>query len=338
MGKRLMIGAVVVLLASTAAYSVANRRHWGRDLTPDPANISGRASLCKQPIILGDSIPAVGNDLGRVPRGEGFEHSWEYTFDVAKLAGGDVQICSEYGNVHVVGISGTKGRLRITISDPFPGGGDGIDETKLVTSFRSDGGTLRVAMWQLTQGMTTFRSMLQSGARHAVVNVALELPRTGGYALNLIANHQRLTVKNLDVQGSLEGYLSPGADLDVGLIGPLTVRLNNASLKPDWRRDAGVDYLGGTSTILRPLTSTTVDGIFTSGDATMSFTGADVGLDVTVGAKLGRATIDIGPVEASAIDSAGTHARSTGFVGALKRVVVRASSGGGAVAVRWAAP
>jgi len=338
MGKRSIIGVVIVLLAGTAAYAVANRRQWGRDLTPDPANISGRVSLCKQPAIVGDSIPVVGNDLGRVTRGEGFEHSWQYTFDVAMLAGGDVHICSEYGNVHVLGIDGIRGRLLITISDPFPGGGDGIDDTRLVTSFRSDSGGLRVAMWQLTQGMTTFKSMMQSGARHAVVNVSLELPRTGGYAVKLIANHQRLTVKNLDVQGLLEGYLSPGADLEVGLTGPLTLNLNNATLKSDWRRDAGVDFMGGTTAILRPLTSTTVEGIFASGDVTLTFAGADVGLDVTAGAKPGPPTIDIGPTEASAVDTARARVRSTGFSTAPKKVVVRASSGGGAVAVRRATP
>lgn len=338
MGKRLIIGVVVVVLTGAAAYSVANRRQWGRDLTSDPANISGRVSLCKQPTVVGDSILTVANDLGRVTRGEGFEHSWEYTFDVAKLAGGDVHICSEYGNVHVLGIDGTKGRLLITISDPFPGGGDGIDDTKLVTSFRSDSGDLRVAMWQLTQGMTTFKSMLQSGARQAVVNVTLELPRTGGYRLELIANHQRLTVKHLDVQGLLEGYLSPGADLDVGLTGPLALKLNNAALKPDWRRDAGVDFMGGTTAILRPLTSTTVEAVFTSGDATLTVVGVDVGLDVTASAKPGPPTIDIGPTEASAVETAGTRVRSSGFSTAPTKVVVRAFSRGGAVTVRRATP
>lgn len=191
-----------------------------------------------------------------------------------------IDLCTEYGSLRIQGIAGTEGRLVITMSDPFPGGDGAIQDTHLNTSVRADTGGLRVAMWQQTQGMTTFRSMMQKGARPAAVNVVLELPRTGVYRLNLVANHQRVTVQNVDVHGLMEGYLSPGANVDVGLGGPLTLRLNNETLKADWRRDAGVDFQGGTTATFRPLTSASVESILTKGDVALTFVGSDVGLDV----------------------------------------------------------
>jgi len=334
MGKRVIIGSTVLVLAGAVSYSFATRRTWGPDLLGDPLYRSGRASLCKAPTLSGDSIPARTEDLGRTARLAGFEHSWEHRFDAGKLKGGVIHLCSEYGSVRIQGIDATEGRLLVTMSDPFQGGDGAIRDTRLSTSVRSDTGGLRVAMWQETQGMTTFRSIMKKGARPVAVNVVLELPRSGVYWVNLTANHQRITVRNVDVGGVIEGYLSPGADLDVGLGGSLTLRLNNQTLEADWRRDAGVDFQGGTTATLRPLTSSSVEFNFTKGDATLSLVGSDVALDVIANATPGPVTVDIGPTETSGVDTAGTHARSVGYAGAARKVVVRATSGGGAVVVR----
>ena len=338
MRKRVIISTIVLLLGSFAAYVIANKRAWGPDLLGDPLYRSGRASLCKAPGISGDSISAHTQDLGQRPRADGFEHSWEHRFDTGTLKGGVIDLCSEYGSIRIQGIEGTEGRLVITMSDPFPGGDVAIQDTHLNSSIRADTGGLRVAVSQHTQGMTTFRSIMEKGARPVAVNVVLELPRTGVYRLNFIANHQRVTVRNIDVRGRIEGYLSPGADLDVGLGGPLTVRLNNETLKADWRRDAGVDFQGGTTATFRPLVSASVEAIFTKGDVTLSFVGSDVGLDVIAAAKPGSATVDIGPTEVSGADTSGTYARSVGYAGAVRKVAVRATTGGGAVIVRRNTP
>ena len=338
MGKRVIIATTVLVLAGVASYSLATRRTWGPDLFGDPLYRSGRASLCKPPTVSGDSIPAGTEALGRRARLAGFEHSWEHRFDVGKLKGGVIQVCSEYGSVRIQGITGTEGRLLVTMSDPFPGGEGAIQDTRLSTSIRADTGGLRVAVWQQTQGMTTFRSMLAKGARPAAVNVVLELPRSGVYLLDLIVNHQRVTVQDVDVRGLIEGYLSPGADLDVGLGGPLTLRLNGVTLKAEWRRDAGVDFLGGTTATIRPLATTSVEATVSKGDVALTFLGPDVGLDVIASAKPAQATVDIGPTEARRVDTAGTYARTAGYANTLRKVQVRATSGEGAVIVRRSTP
>lgn len=336
MGKRAIIAATVFVLTGAAGYSVAIRRAWGPDLLGDPLYRSGRESLCKAPTPSGDSVTVRTDDRGQTVRSAGFEHAWEHRFDAGKLTGGAIHLCSEYGSVRIKGIDGTEGRLLVTMSDPFPGGDNAIRDTRLNTSVRSDTGGLRVAVWQQTQGMTTFRSFMKKGARPVAVNIVLELPRSGAYALSLVANHQRVTVRNLDVRGVIEGYLSPGADLDVGLIGSLKLSLNNEALKPDWRRDAGVDFQGGTTATLRPLTSARVDFILAKGDATVNIVGSDVGLDVIARATPGPATVDIGPTEVAGVDTAGTHALGVGYARAARKVQVRVTSEGGSVVVRRA--
>ncbi|MGH9204640.1 MAG: hypothetical protein ACRD2A_25710, partial [Vicinamibacterales bacterium] len=265
---------------------------------------------------------------------DGLEHTWEHRFAVGTLKGGVIDLCSEYGSIRVQGIDGAEARLVITMSDPFPGADRALQDTRLSTSVRADTNGVRVAIWQQTQGMSTFRSMTAKGARPVAVNMVLELPRAGVYSLNLVANHQRVTVRNLDVRGLIEGYLSPGADLDIGLGGPLFLRLNNGTLKADWRREAGVDFQGGTMATIRALASTSVESSFTKGDVTLSFVGSDVGLDVIANANPGPPTVNIGPTEVSVVDTAGVHARSTGFASAARRVLVRVTSGVGAVVVR----
>lgn len=336
MGKRAIIASSAFVVCGVIAYFIATRRAWGPDLLDDPLYRSGRESLCKAPALSGDSVTVRIDDRGQTVRSAGFEHAWEHRFDAGTLTGGTIHLCSEYGSVRIQGIDGTEGRLLVTMSDPFPGGDNAIRDTRLNSSVRSGTGGLHVAVWQQTQGMTTFRSLLQKGARPVAVNMVLELPRSGPYALSLVANHQRVTVRNLDVRGVIEGYLSPGADLDVGLSGSLKLGLNNGTLKPDWRRDAGVDYQGGTTATLRPLTSGLVDIVLAQGDATVTIVGADVGLDVTAKGAPGGAKVDIGPTEVAGVDTAGTHAVGVGYARSARKVTVRVTSDGGRVVVRRA--
>jgi hypothetical protein len=337
MPKRIAL-VPLLLLVGILSWSIMTKRKWGPALLGDPLYQSGRPSLCKAPSIAGDSVPARTEDLGQRPRSVGFEHSWAHTFDAANLKGGVIHLCSEYGSLRVLGIEGTRGRLVMTISDPFPGGEGAIEDTRVNTSVRADTDGLHLSLWQQTQGMTTFRSMMTKGSRPAAVNVVLELPRSGVYSLTLIANHQRVTVRHMDVRGLIEGYLSPGADLDVGLGGPLTLRLNGQTLKADWRRDAGVDFLGGTRATFRPLATASVEAILSKGDVALTFVGPDVGLDVIAHAAPAPATVDIGPTEARRVDTAGTYVRTAGYANATWKVQVRATSGGGAVIVQRSTP
>ena len=78
------------------------------------------------------------------------------------------------------------------------------------------------------------------------VNVTVQVPRSGPYDLTLTANHQRIAVRELDVRGVLEGYGSPGADIDAGLDGDLSVRLSGVSYQS---RFAEVDNVQGGTTV-----------------------------------------------------------------------------------------
>ena len=332
--RRWVVIVPLLLLGGVVSWSIATKREWGPDLLRDSLYTSGRTSLCHAPRISGDSVVTRAQVLGRRARAEGFEDSWAHTFDAGDRRGGVIDMCSEYGSIRVQGVDGTHGRLLITISDPFPGGARAIEDTRVSTSVRSDGAGLRVAVWQQTQGMMTFRSMVGKGARPAAVNLVLEVPRGGVYGLSLIANHQRVTVRNVDVRGRIEGYLSPGADLDVGLGGPLALYLNGATLKAEWRRDAGVDFLGGTTATIRPLGPASVEVVHSKGDVALTFVGSDVGLDVLASAPTGLATVDIGPTETRRSDTSGTYGRSVGYADAVRKVQVRATSRGGAVVVR----
>lgn len=330
---RFLRAAAIIGLGGLALWSVG-KKTWGPDLLGDPMYRSGRDSVCKPPSLSGDPIALRTQDLGRRARLAGYEHGWAYEFDAGKLEGGTIDLCSEYGSVVVLGVDSARGRIVTTLSDPFPGGDSAILDTHLRTLVRADGGGLRVAVWQQTQGMTTFRSMTQKGARPVAVNLVLELPRAGVYRLGLVANHQRLSVKGLDVHGLLEGYLSPGAELDVGLAGALTLRLNNGDLKADWRREAGIDFRGGTTARFRPRASTHVEAILERGDAVIDFAGSDAGLDVIARAPEGTVIVDLGPTEAHRVDTTGTYARTLAFAGAARKVELRVTTKGGQVVIR----
>ena len=332
--RKWLVMTPLLLLGGIVSWSIATKQQWGPDLLRDSLYTSGRTSLCKAPHISGDTVVTHTQTLGRRSRSEGYEDSWVHTFDVGDRNGGVIDLCSEYGSIRVQGVDGTQGRLLITISDPFPGGARAIADTRVSTSVRRDSVGLRVSVWQQTQGMTTFRSMIAKGARVAALNLLLEVPRGGVYGLSLIANHQRVTVRNVDVRGRIEGYLSPGADLDVGLGGPLALNLNGATLEAEWRRDAGIDFIGGTTATLRPLGPASIEAVLSTGDLALTFVGSDIGLDVLASAKPGLVTVDIGPTETRRADTSGTYARSANYGDAVRKVQVRAISRGGAVLVR----
>ena len=330
--NRLAVVGIIVGLAVLGAV-FATKETWGPDVLGDPTYRSSRASLCNPPDLAGEELPRHTDDFGLQPLKRGFGHSWVYTFDAARLAGGDIQVCSEYGSIKLIGVESKEVRLRLTVANYFPGGADAVKDTNVTTQVRNQGGQLQVGLWQLTQGITAFRSLFAKGARPAMVDVVLELPRSGIYNLHLTANHQRITVQGLDVRGVIEGYLSPGADIDAGLAGELTLRLNGGSFRAKWPGDTPVDLHGGTTARLRPLRSGSVDVKANKGDVLLTIVGSAVGLDVKARGANGRARIDIGPSEASLDGPDGTCVRSAGYVLTPIQVEVRAISPDGVVTI-----
>jgi hypothetical protein len=329
--KAIFVSLAAVVALAILMWAVGMKKEWGPELTTDPAYRSGRASVCKALTPAGQAWPSQIQDLGLRPLDRGVERSRVYTFEASQFAGGAIDVCSEYGFVKLVGTTGTKGRVEITVRNPFPKGKGAVDDTKVAAELRANNGRLQIGVAQLTQGVTSFRSLFAKGSRPATLDVVIEVPRSGTYELNVTANHQRITIQNMDVRGLLEGYASPGADIDAGLDGQLTVRLSGLSYQARW---AGAGNLnGGTTARLRPLRSGSVEFKADEGDVRLEIVGSDVGLEVKTNSSSADA-IQIGPTDASRSEPGSAYARSVGFERAGIKIQVGASSAKGSVTVR----
>ena len=219
-----LVGALAGVGTTTAW--AATRYRWGADLARDPAYQSGRASRCEPPALAGTRRPAPADAAADRAASRGLERSRVYSFDTAGLSGGRIFVCSEYGRVRLRGIDGDRGRISVSVLNPYPDGERAVHDTAYTVDVREEEGKLVVGVWHATQGFTAFRSWMARGIRAAAFNVDVELPRRHLYDLRVVANHDRVDVTNLDVRGSIEGYGSPGADLDVRLGGPFRVHLD----------------------------------------------------------------------------------------------------------------
>jgi hypothetical protein len=133
------------------------------------------------------------------------------------------------------------------------------------------------------------------------------------------------------VRGVLEGYGSPGADIEAGLDGDLNVRLSGVSYQA---RVAGFDKMqGGTTVKLRPRRSGAIDVAVDQSALHIELVGDAVGLDVATSGSQGN-EIQIGPTESSSADRTAARARGTGFSQSAIQVSVRASNANGSVSVR----
>src|SRR5687768_7538306 len=271
------LALLLVAVAGLAAlWVIGAREAWVPELPDaDPMYRSGRASLCKAPDIVGETWPSQVDDRGPQPLDRGAQRTVIHTFEAAPFAGGAIDVCSEYGSITVVGIDGTQGRVEVTVTNPFPGGARAIEDTKVETSLHIIDRRLQIRVIQLTQGLTAFKSFFSKGNCLATPNVVLHVPRTGTYALHLVANHQRISVQSIDIHGLLEGYASPGADIDAGVDGPLSVRLSGVSYQARWPGATSLD--GGTTARLRPRRSGDVEFKVDQGDIKVEVVGETVG-------------------------------------------------------------
>jgi hypothetical protein len=329
--KRVAVAVLCLVGLATVGWVVATRETWGPHVATDPAYRSGRKSVCKTPASVLQALPARSQDGGQKPVARGFARTVVHTFDASGLTGGAIDVCSEYGFVNVTGIPGNEGRVEVTVSSPFPAGEIAITDTQIMSEFGVIDGKLQVSVAQRTQGVTSFRSLVERASRPAAVNVTVQVPRSGPYDLTLTANHQRIAVRELDVRGVLEGYGSPGADIDAGLDGDLNVRLSGVSYQS---RFAEVDNVqGGTTVKLRPRRSGTIDVAVDQSALHLEVVGDAVGLDVATNGSQGN-EIQIGATESSSADATTARARGTGFSQSAVQLSVRASNANGSVSVR----
>ncbi|MCI0387618.1 MAG: hypothetical protein MOB07_02445 [Acidobacteria bacterium] len=191
----------------------------------DPAYRSGRRSLCQQTPPPGKPLSARKSDTGIQLLDNRAGRIITYIADASKLKGGDLTLCSEYGRIEIMDSDDGEVRLQIRYN---AGMSKGIEDTDVRAHLTADNGMLRVTVWQATQGFAP--QYYPCG-----VDIRLQVPLTGPYKLDALANHgcvgvHRLTLAGCKLRGlvgtklkGIKGYQG-GHDLnDVVLSGDLDV-------------------------------------------------------------------------------------------------------------------
>ena len=239
------------------------------------------------------------------------------------------------GSIELVGSDESTGRVDVVLRNPFPHGDRAVNDTKLAFELRRDGNRLYVGVRQLTQGVTSFRTWFARGSRPTHANVRITLPKRADYRVRLVANHHYMSVRDLTIGGSFEGYGSPGVTIDADLADPLSVRVSGTTYHGEVTDDPAVAAAlarGGSTVRLRPRRSTTVHIAHEqAGDLEVVLIDAGAGFDVT--ARGPRATVTLGQTISTQSGDT-TRARTTGFEQAAVQVTVAASSATGGVTVK----
>jgi hypothetical protein len=336
MRTKLTVGLLIVAIGGGATYLLGSRETWGPDVAVDPNYKSGRPSVCQATTQTGDPIATTETTAAPHAAGRGSEQSISYSFDTTGLEHAFIDVCSEYGSIELVGSDDSTGRIDALLRNPFPGGDRAVNDTTLATDVRRDVNRLYVGVRQLSQGVTSFRTWFARGSRPTHANIRIILPRRAEYRVRLVANHHYMSVRNLAIGGSFEGYGSPGVAIDADVADSLNVRVSGTTYHGELTDDPAVAAAlarGGSTVRLRARRSTTVNIAHEqAGDVEILLVDAGTGFDVA--ARGPRATVTLGPTAISTQSGDTIRARTTGFEQAAVRVTVAASSTTGGVTVK----
>jgi len=336
MRKRLVVSTLIVALGGGATYLIGARETWGPDVATDPNYKSGRPSVCEGRMLPGKAIAA--NETIGPPHsaGRGSEQSISYSFESTGLDEGVIDVCSEYGAIELVGSDESSGRIDVVVRNPFPGGDRAVIDTKLAIDVRRDGNRLHIFVGQLTQGVTSFRTWFARGSRPTHANVRITLPKRAEYRVRLVANHHYMSVRDLAIGGSFEGYGSPGVNISADLTDALNVQVGGTTYHSEIIDDPAIAAAlarGGSTVRLRPRRSTTVNVAHElAGDVEVILTDVTAGFDVT--ARGPRPSVALGPTATPTQTTDAIRTRTAGFERAAVQVTVTASSATGAVTVK----
>jgi len=289
----------------------------------DPAYRSGRSSLCQRTPTPGKSLSARKSDTGIRFSENRAERVITYIADASKLKGGDLALCSEYGRIEIMDSDDGEVRLQIRC---VAVASKGIEDTDVRAHLTADNGTLRVAVWQATQGFAPQYYPCS-------VNIRLQVPLTGPYKLDALANHgcvgiHRLTLAGCKLRGlvgtklkGIKGYQG-GHDLN-GVV--LSGALDVATEAP---RGFGDAWIHGT---LSAIASCKVLARTNEGNIRLSFSpDSGTGLDAVGRSDMGKVTLlgnyedpNLTPVSH---DSNGMRRKSKGYESKPVRVEVAATS------------
>src|SRR5215475_7547195 len=293
--------------------------------TPDPAYRSGRRSLCEQTAPPGKPLAARKTDTGIQTARNQATRLISYIAEAGKLKGGVISLCAEYGRIEVMDSDDGQVRLQVRCIATGEGAAKALADTDVHVHLNADNSQLRVAVWHATQGFG-------AQSQPCFVAIRLQVPPTGAYKLDALANHgcvgvHRLTLAGAKLRGltgtkmrGIKGYLG-GHDLDnVVLSGDLDL----ATEAPAGFGDA---WIQGMLTAIAPCKIT---GRTNEGNIRLAFTPTlDTGLDVTASSEQGRVMIGLNDKPAGSPDNTNQkewRARSEGFEKLPIKVTVEARS------------
>lgn len=291
----------------------------------DPAYQSGRRSLCEQTPPPGKSLTARKTDTGIQAVGNQATRLLTFIAEAGKLKGGTLSLCAEYGRIEVMDSDDGQVRLQVRCTATGEGAAKALADTDVRVHLTADNGQLRVAVWHATQGF---------GAQSlpCAVNIRLQVPPTGAYKLDALANHgcvgvHRLTLAGAKLRGlsgtkmrGIKGYQG-GHDLDnVVLAGDLDLETSAPA-------GFGDTWIQGT---LTAIASCKVVARTNEGSIRLAFPSVlDTGLDVTASSEQGRVMIGLNDKPAGNPDSANQkewRARSEGYEKLPIKITVEARS------------
>ena len=155
------------------------------------------------------------------------------------LEQGVINVCSKYGSIELVGSDESTGRVDVVLRNPFPHGDRAVNDTKLAIELRRDGNRLYVVSVSLRRVSRRFeRRSREAPGQHA--NVRITLPKRADYRVHLVANHHYMSVRDLTIGGSFEGYGSPGVTIDADLADPFSVRVSGTTYHGEVTDDPAV--------------------------------------------------------------------------------------------------
>jgi hypothetical protein len=208
-----------------------------------------RASDCRQEPPPGSPLPVRRSDSGITARGYTAERILTLAADAARLRGGELVVCTEYGRVVIVDSDDDHVRLQIRME----GFGEGaprpaeaatrvIEETTLHHFVTSHEGRLMVRVWHSRLGFTP------QGGQPAFVSVRLQVPPRGSYTVRTEAFHGSVAVRRLTLAGAtLRGNVGDKFKGIAGFVGE--TELDHVTLGGD----VDIDNLVGLPGIRSPV-------------------------------------------------------------------------------------
>jgi hypothetical protein len=165
------------------------------------AEYQTRRSDCHYEAPTGAPLVLRRGDSGVRTTGHTAERVLSFIADAARLIGGEISVCSEYGSLEIADSDDDQVRVQVRLEgfgegseDPAAAARRVIEETEPRVHLASDGTRLIVRVWHPTIGFTR-------SAQPTQFNVRVQVPRRGAYRVNTVAYHGLVGIRRLTLAG-----------------------------------------------------------------------------------------------------------------------------------------